>query len=81
MGRKLLKQLLSPRQDKGNDGVKELDSLKSDRLRTVQLNVCKSEEVDQVVEIVRSSLEDPEKGEGHLGASGVVHWPFQGHLS
>ncbi|XP_014929274.1 D-beta-hydroxybutyrate dehydrogenase, mitochondrial isoform X2 [Prionailurus viverrinus] len=48
--------------DKGNDGVKELDSLKSDRLRTVQLNVCKSEEVDKVVEIVRSSLEDPEKG-------------------
>ncbi|XP_025769574.1 D-beta-hydroxybutyrate dehydrogenase, mitochondrial [Puma concolor] len=48
--------------DKGNDGVKELDSLKSDRLRTVQLNVCKSEEVDKVVEIVHSSLEDPEKG-------------------
>ncbi|XP_040340850.1 D-beta-hydroxybutyrate dehydrogenase, mitochondrial isoform X2 [Herpailurus yagouaroundi] len=48
--------------DKGNDGVKELDSLKSDRLRTVQLNVCKSEEVDKVVEIVCSSLEDPEKG-------------------
>ncbi|XP_029795460.1 D-beta-hydroxybutyrate dehydrogenase, mitochondrial isoform X1 [Suricata suricatta] len=48
--------------DRGNDGVKELDSLKSDRLRTVQLNVCKSEEVDKVVEIVRSGLVDPEKG-------------------
>ncbi|XP_004745360.1 D-beta-hydroxybutyrate dehydrogenase, mitochondrial isoform X1 [Mustela lutreola] len=48
--------------DKGDDGVKELDSLKSDRLRTVQLNVCKNEEVEKVVEIVRSSLEDPEKG-------------------
>ncbi|XP_057357383.1 D-beta-hydroxybutyrate dehydrogenase, mitochondrial isoform X1 [Manis pentadactyla] len=48
--------------DKGGDGAKELDSLKSDRLRTVQLNVCSSEEVENVVEIVRSSLEDPEKG-------------------
>lgn len=48
--------------DKGHDGVKELDSLKSDRLRTVQLNVCKSEEVEKVVETIRSSLQDPEKG-------------------
>ncbi|XP_057593864.1 D-beta-hydroxybutyrate dehydrogenase, mitochondrial [Hippopotamus amphibius kiboko] len=48
--------------DKGGDGVKELDSLKSDRLRTIQLNVCKSEEVDKAVEVIRSSLEDPEKG-------------------
>lgn len=48
--------------DKGDVGAKELDSLNSDRLRTVQLNVCKSEEVEKVVEIVRTSLEDPEKG-------------------
>nr|KAF6477187.1 3-hydroxybutyrate dehydrogenase 1 [Molossus molossus] len=48
--------------DKGDAGSKELDSLKSDRLRTVQLNVCKSEEVEKVVELIRSSLEDPEKG-------------------
>uniref|UniRef100_A0AC11DMY5 3-hydroxybutyrate dehydrogenase 1 n=1 Tax=Ovis aries TaxID=9940 RepID=A0AC11DMY5_SHEEP len=48
--------------DKGSDGVKELDSMKSDRLRTVQLNVCKSEEVDKAAEVIRSSLEDPEKG-------------------
>ncbi|PNI24265.1 BDH1 isoform 4 [Pan troglodytes] len=48
--------------DKGHDGVKELDSLNSDRLRTVQLNVCSSEEVEKAVEIVRSSLKDPEKG-------------------
>ncbi|EPY85289.1 D-beta-hydroxybutyrate dehydrogenase, mitochondrial [Camelus bactrianus] len=48
--------------DKEGDGVKELDNLKSDRLRTVQLNVCKSEEVDKVLEIIRSSLKDPEKG-------------------
>ncbi|XP_060054462.1 D-beta-hydroxybutyrate dehydrogenase, mitochondrial isoform X2 [Erinaceus europaeus] len=48
--------------DKGDDGVKELDSLKSDRLRTIQLNVCKSEDVEKAVETVRSSLQDPEKG-------------------
>uniref|UniRef100_A0A8C0PEV6 D-beta-hydroxybutyrate dehydrogenase, mitochondrial n=1 Tax=Canis lupus familiaris TaxID=9615 RepID=A0A8C0PEV6_CANLF len=48
--------------DQGGDGVKELDGLKSDRLRTIQLNVCKGEEVERVVEVVRSSLEDPEKG-------------------
>lgn len=81
MGRRWSKQLLSPPQDKGDDGVKELDSLKSDRLRTVQLNVCKNEEVEKVVEIVRSSLEDPEKGRGPLGAAGcsapaVLRAPF-----
>lgn len=70
MGRKQVKQLLSPPQDKGNEGVKELDSLKSDRLRTIQLNVCKSEEVEKAVEIVRSSLQDPDKGREHLGAAG-----------
>lgn len=77
-GRRRLRQLLSPPQDKGDAGVKELDSLKSDRLRTVQLNVCKSEEVEKVVETVRSSLEDPEKGRGPTGAAGVVHQLFRG---
>lgn len=48
--------------DKGNDGVQELDNLKSDRLRTIQLNVCKSEEVEKAVESVHAGLEDPEKG-------------------
>lgn len=70
MGRRRVKQLLSPPQDKGNDGVKELDSLKSDRLRTIQLNVCSSEEVEKAVEIIRSSLEDPEKGREHLRQPG-----------
>lgn len=55
-------------QDKGDDRVKELDSLKSDQLRTIQLNVCKSKEVEEAVEIVHSSLEDPEKGKRYLGA-------------
>lgn len=36
--------------------------MKSDRMRTVQLNVCDSKEVDRAVEHVNSSLEDPEKG-------------------
>lgn len=70
MGRRQVKQLLSPPQDQGNEGVKELDSLKSDRLRTIQLNVCKSEEVEKAVEIIRSSLQDPDKGREHLGAAG-----------
>lgn len=70
MGRRQVKQLFSPPQDKGNDGVKELDSLKSNRLRTIQLNVCKGEEVEKAVEVVRSSLEDPDKGREHLGATG-----------
>lgn len=48
--------------DKGDAGVKELDSLNSDRLRTVQLNVCNNEEVERAVETVHSSLKDPEKG-------------------
>ncbi|KAG3271568.1 3-hydroxybutyrate dehydrogenase 1, transcript variant X1 [Ictidomys tridecemlineatus] len=48
--------------DKGDAGVKELDSLNSDRLRTIQLNVCNNEEVERAVETVHSSLKDPEKG-------------------
>lgn len=36
--------------------------MNSDRMRTVQLNVCDSKEVDRAVEHVNSSLEDPEKG-------------------
>ncbi|XP_006884347.1 PREDICTED: D-beta-hydroxybutyrate dehydrogenase, mitochondrial-like [Elephantulus edwardii] len=48
--------------NKGDSGAQKLDSLKSDHLRTVQLNVCKSEEVEEVVETVRASLKNPEKG-------------------
>lgn len=75
MGRSGVKQLFSPPQDKGDVGVKELDSLKSDRLRTIQLNVCKSQEVEAAVETVRSSLGDPEKGRGTWG-SRAVHRPL-----
>lgn len=70
----MLKQPLSPLQDRGDDGPKELDSLKSDRLRTIQINVCKSEEVEKAVEAVRSSLQDPEKG-GASGTAGITHQP------
>lgn len=38
--------------------------MNSDRLRTIQLNVCISEEVEKAVETVRSGLKDPEKGKG-----------------
>lgn len=36
--------------------------MKSDRMRTVQLNVCDGKEMDRAVEHVQNSLEDPEKG-------------------
>ncbi|XP_053566171.1 D-beta-hydroxybutyrate dehydrogenase, mitochondrial [Bombina bombina] len=48
--------------DNGDAGVKELDNVKSDRLKTVQLNVVNQEEVDRTVEIIRENLKDPEKG-------------------
>lgn len=48
--------------DKGEAGVKELDSMKSDRMRTIQLNVVKQDEVDRTVEIIRENLTNPEKG-------------------
>lgn len=44
--------------------------MKSDRMRTVQLNVCDSKEMDRAVEHVQSSLEDPEKG-------GCVQWALR----
>ncbi|XP_010133135.1 PREDICTED: D-beta-hydroxybutyrate dehydrogenase, mitochondrial-like, partial [Buceros rhinoceros silvestris] len=47
--------------DKGDGGSKDLDNMNSDRMRTIQLNVCDSKEVDRAVEHVNNSLEDPEK--------------------
>lgn len=46
--------------------------MKSDRMRTVQLNVCDSKEVDRAVEHVNNSLEDPEKGRWHATGSKVT---------
>ncbi|XP_071998756.1 D-beta-hydroxybutyrate dehydrogenase, mitochondrial [Engystomops pustulosus] len=48
--------------DKGDAGVKELDNMKSDRMKTIQLNVVKQEEIDKAVEIIKENLKDPEKG-------------------
>lgn len=36
--------------------------MKSDRMRTVQLNVCDSEEVGRAVDYITSNLKDPETG-------------------
>lgn len=44
--------------------------MKSDRMRTVQLNVCDSKEMDRAVEHVQNSLEDPEKG-------GCLQWALR----
>lgn len=49
--------------------------MKSDRLRTIQLNVCNSEEIEKAVETVRSGLKDPEKGKPAVGL-----WPSSGSL-
>lgn len=49
-------------QEQGRGGSKDLDNMKSDRMRTVQLNVCDSEEVGRAVDYVTSSLKDPETG-------------------
>lgn len=48
--------------DKGDAGVKELDNMKSDRMKTVQLNVVKQEEIDRAVENIKENLKDPDKG-------------------
>ncbi|XP_068137247.1 D-beta-hydroxybutyrate dehydrogenase, mitochondrial [Hyperolius riggenbachi] len=48
--------------DKGGSGVKELDSMKSDRMKTVQLNVVEQDEIDTALETVKENLKDPEKG-------------------
>lgn len=48
--------------DKGDAGVKELDNMNSDRMKTVQLNVAKQEEIDQAVDVIKENLKDPEKG-------------------
>lgn len=48
--------------------------MNSDRMRTVQLNVCDSKEVDRAVEHVNSSLEDPEKGTCMQWTLGSHRW-------
>ncbi|XP_044526808.1 D-beta-hydroxybutyrate dehydrogenase, mitochondrial [Gracilinanus agilis] len=48
--------------EKGGKGVEELDNMKSERMQTVQLDVCQSSEVEKAVKTIRESLKDPEKG-------------------
>ncbi|XP_078522527.1 D-beta-hydroxybutyrate dehydrogenase, mitochondrial-like [Lissotriton helveticus] len=48
--------------DTGHEGARELDNMKCGRMQTVQLNVCKEEEVQRSVEHIRGRLKDPEKG-------------------
>lgn len=77
VGQREVESPISPAQDKGGAGVKEMDSLNSDRLRTVQLDVCSQEEVEKAVQTVCSSLKDPEKGGDTVGAAGEGgHPPF-----
>ncbi|KAJ6644712.1 hypothetical protein lerEdw1_013627 [Lerista edwardsae] len=48
--------------DQGRGGSKDLDNMKSDRMRTVQLNVCDSEDVNRAVDHMSSTLKDPQTG-------------------
>ncbi|KAM9317090.1 D-beta-hydroxybutyrate dehydrogenase, mitochondrial-like isoform 1-T1 [Gastrophryne carolinensis] len=48
--------------DKNGDGAQELQSLHSDRMKVLQMNVCSDEEVDRAVKFVKNTLKEPEKG-------------------
>lgn len=64
---------LSSLQDKGGEGVKELEELHSDRMKVVQLDVCSEEQVNQAVEYINNNLEDPERGELDKSRSACSH--------
>lgn len=49
---------------KDGEGAKVLENLHSEKLKVVQLNLCKEEQITQAVEFVKANLEDPEKGDG-----------------
>ncbi|XP_042309889.1 D-beta-hydroxybutyrate dehydrogenase, mitochondrial-like [Sceloporus undulatus] len=48
--------------EQGQGGFKDLDAMKSDRMKTIQLNVCNSEEVERAVDSVTASLKNPQVG-------------------
>lgn len=56
--------------NKDGDGSKELESLHSQKLKVVQLDVCSEEQVSQALQFVTVNLDDPEKGEGCLAHRG-----------
>ncbi|XP_043933748.1 D-beta-hydroxybutyrate dehydrogenase, mitochondrial-like [Protopterus annectens] len=48
--------------DKGGKGCNDLDSLKSDKMQTVQLDVTKDEDVEEAIAVVKKNLKQPEEG-------------------
>ncbi|XP_044299219.1 D-beta-hydroxybutyrate dehydrogenase, mitochondrial-like isoform X2 [Varanus komodoensis] len=48
--------------EQGRGGCKDLDNMKSDRMRTLQLNVCSEEDVERAVDHVTASLKDSQGG-------------------
>ncbi|XP_069474688.1 D-beta-hydroxybutyrate dehydrogenase, mitochondrial-like [Ambystoma mexicanum] len=48
--------------DKKGDGAVELESMKSDRMKVLQLNVCSEEEINQALEFVTKNLKETEEG-------------------
>ncbi|XP_059587265.1 D-beta-hydroxybutyrate dehydrogenase, mitochondrial [Alligator mississippiensis] len=46
----------------GENGARELESMQSDRMKVLQLNVCSDQEVAQAVDFVKKKLKEPEKG-------------------
>lgn len=49
---------------KDGEGAKELESLHSEKLKVVELDVCSEEQVSQALRFVTANLDEPEKGEG-----------------
>ncbi len=47
--------------NKDGDGSKELESLHSEKLKVVQLDVCSEEQVSQALQFVTVNLDDPRK--------------------
>ncbi|XP_051847543.1 D-beta-hydroxybutyrate dehydrogenase, mitochondrial isoform X2 [Antechinus flavipes] len=48
--------------DKGEAGSQELDAMNCDRMKTIQLDVCKSAEVNKAIETIQENLKEPSKG-------------------
>ncbi|KAK9953624.1 hypothetical protein ABG768_017605 [Culter alburnus] len=47
---------------KDGEGAKDLESIHSEKLKVVQLDVCSEEQVSQALQFITANLEDPEKG-------------------
>uniref|UniRef100_A0A7N4NXE9 D-beta-hydroxybutyrate dehydrogenase, mitochondrial n=1 Tax=Sarcophilus harrisii TaxID=9305 RepID=A0A7N4NXE9_SARHA len=48
--------------DKGKEGSQELDAMNCDRMKTIQLDVCKCAEVNKAIETIQNHLKEPSKG-------------------